>query len=188
MRGVSSPAFLRIRSVLRGIIGQGRSAMQVQQPDRFEGIGAAGDAAGNQPPSPPVSMDPSDYLSPIRAEALQLLNPGVDRVRVVWLAAGALAIGFGLGWASSSSWYDPPTVVASIPAQKDSSTRRPEMKSANKVESGRKQTALGTGTSNSSKPASLSTGAIPRADGSSRATTGGFAAGYQSVHRLDCAS
>ena len=154
------------------IIGQGRSAMQVQQPDRFEGIRATGNAASNQPPSPPASMDPSDYLSPIRAEALQLLNPGVDRVRVVWLAAGALAIGFGLGWASSSSWYDPPMVVASNPsAQKDSSTRRPDMKSANKVESGRKQAALGTGTNNSSKPASLSTGAIPRADGSSRTTT-----------------
>jgi hypothetical protein len=147
--------------------------MQVQQPDRFEVIEAAGDPASNQPPSPPAGMDSPDYLSPIRAEALQLLNPGVDRVRVVWLAAGALAIGFGLGWAGSSSWYGPPMVVASNPsAQKDNSTRRPEMKSANKVESGRKQTALGTGTNNSSKPASLSTGAIPRSDGgSSRAAT-----------------
>lgn len=109
-------------------------------------------------------MDPSDYLSPIREEALQLLNPGVDRARVVWLAAGALAIGFGLGWASSSSWYDSPVVVASNSlAQKDNSTRRTEMKSANKAESGRKQTALGTGTNNSLKPPSLSTGAIPRA-------------------------
>ncbi len=113
----------------------------------------------NQLPSPPASMDPSDYLSPIREEALQLLNPGVDRARVVWLAAGALVVGFGLGWASSSSWYDSPVVVASAPsAQKDHSIRRTEMKPANKAESGRKQTALGTGT----KPPSLSSGAIPR--------------------------
>src|SRR3990170_3407651 len=118
-------------------------------------------------------MDPSDYLSPIREEALQLLNPGVDRARVVWLAAGALVIGFGLGWAGSSSWYDSPMVVASNPlAQKHNSIRRTEMKSANKVESGRKQTALGTRTNNSLKPSSLSMGAIPRPDGrSSRATT-----------------
>jgi hypothetical protein len=141
--------------------------MQVQQPDRFEGIGVVGDVTNNQLPSPPASMDPSDYLSPIREEALQLLNPGVDRVRVVWLAAGALVIGFGLGWAGGSSWYDPPVVVASTPsAQKDNVTRRPEMKSANKVESSRKQTA-----SNSPKPASLSTGAIRTDGGSSRTTT-----------------
>jgi hypothetical protein len=108
-------------------------------------------------------MDPSDYLSPIREEALQLLNPGVDRARVVWLAASSLIIGFGLGWASSSSWYDSPVVVASNPsAQKDNSIRRTEMKPANRAESARKQTALG-GTNTSPKPASLSTGAVPRA-------------------------
>jgi hypothetical protein len=170
---ITVTVFLRIRLVLRMIIGQGRSAMQVQQPNRFEGIGAVGDVTNSQLPSPPASMDPSDYLSPIREEALQLLNPGVDRARVVWLAAAALAIGFGLGWAGSSSWYDSPVVVASNPlAQKDNATHRTEMKSANKVESGRKQTALGTGTNNSPKPPGLSTGAIPRPDGgSSRATT-----------------
>lgn len=147
--------------------------MQGQQPNRFEGIGAVGDATDNHLPSPPASMDPSDYLSPIREEALQLLNPAVDRTRVAWLAAGALAIGFGLGWVGSSSWHESPMVVASNPSvQKDNSIRRTEMKSANKAESGRKQTALGTGTNNSPKPPSLSTGTIPRPDGgNSRATT-----------------
>jgi hypothetical protein len=44
------------------------------------------------------------------------------------------------------------------------------MKSANKIESARKQTALGTGTNNSPKPAGLSTGAVPRSDGENSRT------------------
>ena len=146
--------------------------MQVQQPNPFENTGAVGGVTNNQLPSPPASMDPSDYLSPIREDALKLLKPGVDRAQVIWFAAGALVIGFGLGWASSSSWYGLPMVVASNPiAQKDTSTRRTEMKSASRIENGRKQTALVTGPSNSSKLPSLSAGAVPRPDGeSSRAT------------------
>jgi hypothetical protein len=145
--------------------------MQLQQPNSFGDIGSVGDVTSNQPPSPPASMDSSHYLGPVREEALQLLNSGGDRARAVWFAAGTLVLGFGLGWAGSTSWYSFPTVVASNPiAQKDTSYRRPEMKSANKVESARKQTTLGTGTNNSPKPQGISTGAVPRPDGESART------------------
>ena len=79
-------------------------------------------------------------------DALQLLNSGGDRARY-WFAAGALMVGFGLGWAGSSSWYGSPTIVVSNPIiQKDTTYRRPEMKSADKIESVRTQSTLGTGT------------------------------------------
>jgi hypothetical protein len=98
--------------------------MQLQQPDNLGEI----------------------YLSPVREDALQLLNSGGDRARY-WFAAGALMVGFGLGWAGSSSWYGSPTIVASNPIiQKDTTYRRPEMKSADKIESVRTQSTLGTGT------------------------------------------
>ena len=55
------------------------------------------------------------YLSPLREDALQLLNPVGDRAPASWFAAGALMVGFGLGWAGSSSWYGSPTILASNP-------------------------------------------------------------------------
>lgn len=139
--------------------------MQVQQPSSFGDIGSVGDVASSQLPSPPASMDPSDYLSPIREEALQLLKPDVRQSRILCFAvAGALALGFGLGWAGGSSWYGVPTVVASNPtAQQDTSSRRTELK-AGKIESGRKLTALGAPTTNSPKAPSLPTGAFSRTD------------------------
>ncbi|MBR1123496.1 hypothetical protein JQ628_18375 [Bradyrhizobium lablabi] len=138
--------------------------MQVQQPSSFGDIGSVGDVAGSLLPPPPESMDSSDYLSPVREEALQLLKPDVRQARILCLAVtGALALGFGLGWAGSSSWYGVPTVVASNPiAQKDTTSRRPELK-ANKIESGRKQMALGT-SANAPKAQSLPTGALSRPD------------------------
>ena len=137
--------------------------MQIQHPNSFGEIRSIGDTTSNPPPSPPSSMDPSDFLCPIREEALVLLKPDRDRARVLWFAAGALVVGFGLGWASGSSWCRPSTVVALDPkAQKDRSYRRPEIKSANKIEIARKQTPLGTGTS--PKPQGISTG-VARPDG-----------------------
>jgi hypothetical protein len=145
--------------------------MQFRQSSILGHTESVGEVTSNQLPSPPASMDPSDYLSPIREEALQLLKTDGDRTHVIWFAAGALVMGFGLGWASSSSWYSSPTVVASNPIiQKDASYRRPEMKSANKIESARKQTEPGTGINNSSKPQGLSTGAVPRRTGESSRT------------------
>jgi hypothetical protein len=150
--------------------------MQLKRSNSFGDIGSVGDVTSNQPPSPPASTDSSHYISPVREEALQLLNSGGDRARAIWFAAGALVVGFGLGWASSSSWYGSSTVVVSNPiAQKDTSYRRPEMKSANKIEGARKQLALGAGTNNSPKPQGLSTGAVLRPDGeSSRTAAGAF--------------
>ena len=74
--------------------------MQVQQPSSFGDIGSVGEVTSSQLPSPPESMAPSDYLSPIREEALQLLKPDVRQARILCFAvASALALGFGLGWA-----------------------------------------------------------------------------------------
>jgi hypothetical protein len=139
---------------------------QFQQPGFPGHTESVGDVTGNRPPSPPTSMDPSDHLSPVREEALQLLKRGGDRAHVIWFTAGALVLGFGLGWASNSSWSSAPIAVASNPTvQNDPPYRRSDVKSANRVESSRKQPTLGAGTNNSPKP--LSTGSVPRPEGES---------------------
>ena len=145
--------------------------MQVQQPSSLGDIGSVGDVAGGRLPPPPESMDPSDYLDPIREEALQLLKPDLRQARIPCFAvAGALALGFGLGWAGSSSWYGVPTVVASNPtAQKETSSRRTEPKTS-KIESGRKQATLGTPIANPPKAQALPTGALSRPDPESSRT------------------
>jgi hypothetical protein len=78
--------------------------MQLQQPNNLGEIGSFRGVTRNQPPSPLASMDSPHYLSPVREDALQLLNSGGDRARAIWVAAGALVVGFGLGWAGNSSW------------------------------------------------------------------------------------
>jgi hypothetical protein len=139
--------------------------MQLQQPNNLGEIGSFGGVTGS------ASMDTSHYLSPVREEALQLLNSGGDRARAIWFAAGALVVGFALGWAGSSSWYGSSTIVASNPiVQKDATYRRPEMKPADKIESARTQSTLGTGTNHSPKSQGLSTGVLPRPDGQSSRT------------------
>ena len=145
--------------------------MQVQQPGSFGDIGSVGDVAGSQLPSPPESMDPSDHLSPIREEALQLLRPDVRQARILCFAvACALALGFGLGWAGGSSWYGVPTVVASNPtAQKDSSSRRADVKTS-KIEPSRKQTAIGTPATTPPKTSSSPTTSRPDMESSRTAT------------------
>jgi hypothetical protein len=75
--------------------------MQVQPSNSIEHIGSLEEETSCQPPSPPADADLSDYLSPIRADALHLLRPNAGPVYVLCFAvAGALALGFGLGWAS----------------------------------------------------------------------------------------
>ena len=144
--------------------------MQVQPSNSFEHIGSLEDETSGQPSSPPADADLSDYLSPIREDALQLLRPDARRVHVLCFAvAGALAMGFGLGWASGATWYGAPTVIASI-AQRNTSPPRTEMKPATKPESGRKQTASGTAFNGSSKAPSLSTGSVLRSDGQASRT------------------
>jgi hypothetical protein len=161
---------LRFRLALSRIIAGRRSAMQLQQPNNLGEIGSFRGVTRNQPPSPHARMDSSHYLGPVREEALQLLNSGGDRTRY-WFAVGALVVGFGLGWTGSSSWYGSSTIVASNPiVQKGTTYRRPEMKSADKIESARTQSTLGTGTNHSPKSRGLSTGALTRPDGQSQRT------------------
>src|SRR5258708_16225756 len=118
--------------------------MQVQPSNSIEHIGSLEEETSCQPPSPPADADLSDYLSPIRADALHLLRPNAGPVYVLCFAvAGALALGFGLGWASGSTWYGTPTVIASI-AQPNTSPPRTDRKTAAKTERARKPSALGS--------------------------------------------
>jgi len=118
--------------------------MQFRQLDSFGEVGHVEGAVGPAPPSPPASMDPSDHLSPIREEALQLLQPNLDWTRAIWAAGIALLAGFGLGWAGNSSWNSSPAAVASdAMVQKDSGPRRAEPRPPPKADNARKQTTLG---------------------------------------------
>lgn len=145
--------------------------MQFRPLDSFADVAPVEAAAGPQLPSPPASMDPSDHLSSVREEALQLLRPNRDWTRAVWIAGIALVAGFGLGWAGSSSWNGAPTVMASDPAiQNDAGPRRAEAKPS-KVNAARKQAALGAGSHNSSRPSVMT-----RSDGEAPRTTGALPA------------
>ena len=147
--------------------------MQFRQLDSFGDVGRVEAAVGHALPSPPVSMDPSDHLSPIWEEALQLLQPNRDWTRAIWAAGIALLAGFGLGWAGNSSWNSSPTAVASdAMVQKDPGPRRVEAKPAPKADNARKQAALGAGSNNSPRPSFMtrsdsdapkSTAALPAA-------------------------
>ena len=114
--------------------------MQFQQPNALEKIESAGDVAGNGIPTQPASMDPRDFLSPNRDEVLALLKPGGDPKPTIWLVAGALVAGFGLGWAGGFSWYGSADMAARNPiTQTETFSRRPpEMKSGGKTEGARK--------------------------------------------------
>jgi hypothetical protein len=125
--------------------------MQFHRLDSFEGIEPVAAAASHALPSPPASMDPSDHLSPIREEALQLLKPNRDWTRGIWIAGIALLAGLGLGWAGGSSWNSSPTVASSDAViQKDASSRRAEAKP--KADAARKPATLGAGSNNSPRP------------------------------------
>lgn len=116
--------------------------MQFRRLDSFADVGPAGVTASPSLPSPPASMDPSDHLSPIGEEALQLLRPNRDWARAVGIAGIALVAGFGLGWAGSSSWNGTPTVASKVAAsQKDALSRRAEAKPTIKADTFRKPAA-----------------------------------------------
>ena len=141
--------------------------MQFRQLDSFGDVAPLETGAGHQLPSPPASMDPSDHLSPIREEALQLLKPNRDWTRAVWIAGVALLAGFGLGWGGSSSWNSSPTVASSDTViQKDLGPRRAETKPSTKADAARKQAALGAGSNNSPRPSFMT-----RSDGDAPRTT-----------------
>jgi len=113
--------------------------MQFHQANTLEKYRLAEEAAASHAPTQPASMYPWDFLSPNRDEVLALLRPG-DRKRTIWLVAGALVAGFGLGWAGGFSWYGSADMAARNPiTQTETFSRRPpEMKSGGKTEGARK--------------------------------------------------
>jgi hypothetical protein len=113
--------------------------MQFHQANTLEKYGLAEEAAASHAPTQPASMYPWDFLSPNRDEVLALLRPG-DRKRTIWLVAGALVAGFGLGWAGGFSWYGSADMAARNPiTQAETFSRRPpEIKSGGKTEGARK--------------------------------------------------
>src|SRR3981189_1268659 len=123
------------------IIGspEGDPIMQLHEANTLEKYGLAEEAAASHAPPQPVSMYPWDFLSPNRDEVLALLRPG-DRKRTIWLVAGALVAGFGLGWAGGFSWYGSADMAARNPiTQTETFSRRPpEIKSGGKTEGARK--------------------------------------------------
>jgi hypothetical protein len=113
--------------------------MQFHPANTLEKYGLAEEAAASHAPTQPASMYPWDFLSPNRDEVLALLRPG-DRKRTIWLVAGALVAGFGLGWAGGFSWYGSADMAARNPiTQAETFSRRPpEIKSGGKTEGARK--------------------------------------------------
>ena len=71
------------------------------------------------------------------------MKPDADRKRTIWLVAGALVAGFGLGWAGGLSWYGPANVSALDPiTQTETPSRRiAEIKLGGKIEGARKTTS-----------------------------------------------
>ncbi|HKS17824.1 MAG TPA: hypothetical protein VJS63_01280 [Bradyrhizobium sp.] len=120
--------------------------MLIEQPRSFDEFATLADAAGVLP-SPALTADPPDYISPVREEGLLLLKPDRDRMRVPSLVAAALVAGFGLGWAGGSNWSSALDVATLNPAQKDTSSPRSETKSANRIEPARKPTSIAAGVS-----------------------------------------
>src|SRR4030088_424156 len=96
--------------------------MLFQSANALQECWPAGDAAGSKPPTQPASMYPWDFLSPKRDEVLALLKPGGDPKPTIWLVAGALVAGFGLGWAGGFSWYGSENMAGLQPI---TSTKKP---------------------------------------------------------------
>jgi hypothetical protein len=120
--------------------------MQLHQAKTLEKIEPAGDEGSSEVPTQPATLEPWDFSSPNRDELLALLKPDSDRKRTIWLVAGALVAGFGLGWAGCFSWYGPATISALNPiAQTETPSRRiAETKSGGKTEGARRTaTTLG---------------------------------------------
>jgi hypothetical protein len=157
------------------IIGEpsGDPIMQFHQANTLEKIESAEDVAASQAPTQPAGMYPWDFLSPNRDEVLALLKPDDDRKRTIWLVAGALVAGFGLGWAGGFSWYGSENMAALNPIiQTEAPSRRiPDIKSGGKTEGARKtastpglqtppgvSTVSATGASLSAKPQATSPG------------------------------
>ena len=141
--------------------------MPVQPPKNFDEVGTTSDTAGAQL-LPTLAADPDDYLGPAREDGLSLLKPDHDWMRVLGLVAVALVAGFGLGWASGSSWSSASNVAALNPVQKDAFSPRPETKSAGRSDAIRKVASTVSG--GSPKPPAIP--ARPESESSRTITTG----------------
>jgi hypothetical protein len=117
--------------------------MQLHPANTLEKIESAGDEVGSQAPTQPASMCPWDFLSPNRDEVLALLKPDGDRKRIIWLVAGAMVAGIGLGWAGGFSWYGSANRAALNPiTQTETPAHRVvEKRLGGKIEGARKTTS-----------------------------------------------
>jgi hypothetical protein len=150
--------------------------MQLHQANTLEEIRPAEADGSCEVPRQPATLGPWEFSSPHGDEVLALLKPDGDRKRTIWLVAGALVAGFGLGWAGGFSWYGPANISALNPiTQAETPSRRiAETKSGGKSEGARKTAStlgLRTPSSISAKPlAASSDGAHLSVDSSSTAS------------------
>lgn len=114
--------------------------MQLHQAKTSHEIKSVGDDGGSNVRSRLATLDAGDFSSVNRDEVLALLKSARHRERTIWMVAGALVAGFGLGWAGGFGWYGPASVSAFNPiAQTDMpSHRSAETKSGRKTEGARK--------------------------------------------------
>jgi hypothetical protein len=172
--------------------------MQLHQANTLEKIESAGDEVGSETPTQPASMYPWDFLSPNRDEVLVLLKPDGDRKRTIWLVAGAMVAGFGLGWAGGFSWYDSANRATLNPiTQTETPSRRiAEIKSGGKTEGARKtastsgsqtlpgvSTVSAAGASPSAKPQAASPGGANLSTGSSSTVSQAIQANFTLTER-----
>jgi hypothetical protein len=114
--------------------------MQLHQANTLQEIRPAEADGSCEVPRQPATLDPWDFSSPNGDEVLALLKPDRGRKRTIWLVAGALVAGFGLGWAGGFSWYGPANISTLNPnTQAETPSRRiAETKSGGKSEGARK--------------------------------------------------
>jgi hypothetical protein len=117
--------------------------MQLHHANTLETIESARDEGSSEVITQAATGEPWDFSSPNGDEILALLKPDADRKRTIWLVAGALVAGFGLGWAGGFSWYGPANVSALNPiTQTETPSRRiAETKLGGKIEGARKTTS-----------------------------------------------
>ena len=117
--------------------------MQLHHANTLETIELARDEGSSEVITQPATGEPRDFSSSNGDEILALLKPDADRKRTIWLVAGALVAGFGLGWAGGFSWYGPANVSALNPiTQTETPSRRiAETKLGGKIEGTRKTTS-----------------------------------------------
>ena len=79
---------------------------------------------------------------PIEMRFWPVLKPDGDRERTIWLVAGALVAGFGLGWAGGFGWYGSAnrTVLNPTAQIETPSHRIAEIKPSGRTEGARKTT------------------------------------------------